>query len=138
MADHLTFAVTGADDLRRALRATSDGLDEHVRAQFLDQARMVAADAAGHVPRQSGAARATVDAVILDQAATIVGGGGRVPYFPWLEYGGRVGRHQSVRRPFVRDGRYIGRAVDAAFADIEAAAARGVADAARGAGLEVT
>lgn len=30
-----------------------------------------------------------------------------MPYYPWLDFGGRVGRHNSVSRPFQTRGRYI-------------------------------
>lgn len=130
--------IDGLDELQKALRSTADGLDDAVRAEFLDEAKRIAADARGAVPRRTGAARATVDAQLVDGAAAIVAGGRRAPYFPWLEYGGRVGRNDSVSRPFVKDGRYIGRAVDASISDIEAAALRGAVEAARAAGLEVS
>lgn len=124
--------VTGDDELARALAATARNLDDAVGRQLVDEARMIARDAQSHVPRRSGAARATVEARVVNDAATIVGGGRTAPYFAWLEYGGNVGIRNSVRRPFVRDGRYIGRAVDAGLRDIEAAVARGVADASGG------
>lgn len=37
----------------------------------------------------------------------MAGGGSRAPYYPWLEFGGRVGRKESVSRTFVPGGRYI-------------------------------
>ena len=30
-----------------------------------------------------------------------------MPYYPWLDFGGRVGKGKSVRRPFNKGGRYI-------------------------------
>ena len=39
--------------------------------------------------------------------ARIEAGGSKVPYYPWLDFGGRVGRRKSVHRPFLKDGRYI-------------------------------
>jgi hypothetical protein len=43
-------------------------------------------------------------------AVRVAGGGARVPYYSWLDFGGRVGRGRSVQRPFLRQGRYIYRA----------------------------
>lgn len=130
--------VTGADEVAEAARRFAAGLDGHLRTQFQDRARMIARDAQGAVPRRTGAARASVDVQTIEGAVAIVAGGRRAPYFPWLEFGGRVGRNDSVNRPFVRDGRYLGRAIDAQLSDIEAAAARAVVDAGRDAGFEVT
>lgn len=127
-----------ATELRDALREASGGLAAAVRGELTDRARMIARAASGRVPRRTGAAAATVDAVPAPDGAQIVAGGRRAPYFPWLEFGGDVGRRGSIRRPFVRDGRYIGRAVDASLGDLEAAVARAVFDTARQAGLEVT
>jgi hypothetical protein len=30
-----------------------------------------------------------------------------VPHYPWLDFGGRVGRAKSVHRPFLPGGRFI-------------------------------
>jgi hypothetical protein len=37
----------------------------------------------------------------------VSGGGNKAPYYPWLDFGGRVGKNKSIRRPFLKDGRYI-------------------------------
>ncbi|HKY77449.1 MAG TPA: HK97 gp10 family phage protein [Acidimicrobiia bacterium] len=137
MPKTMRVQVDGPEELREALRGLSRALPGAARAEMADTAQMIARDAQGAVPRRSGAARASVRAEIRDGAAAIVAGGRRAPYFPWLEFGGRVGIRDSVDRPFVRDGRYIGRAVDAGVDDIEAAAARGFVEAARAQGLDV-
>jgi hypothetical protein len=38
---------------------------------------------------------------------TIIAGGPRVPYYAFVDFGGRVGRKKSVLRRFIRGGRYI-------------------------------
>jgi hypothetical protein len=37
----------------------------------------------------------------------VVGGGARVPWYPWIDFGGSVGRKRSVHRAFLPDGRFI-------------------------------
>lgn len=130
--------VQGDDSLAAALRATGAALEDEFRAAMGDTARMIARDAQGRVPRLTGAARATIDVQVAEGAAMIVAGGQRAPYFGWLEHGGAVGRHDSIRLPYVNDGRYIGRAVDTAIADIETAALTAVRNAGRKGGLDVT
>lgn len=130
--------VEGADSFAAALRATAAALPGEFRAEMGDTARMIVRDAQGRVPRLTGAARASMDVQVLDEAATIVAGGQRAPYFGWLEHGGAVGRRDSVVLPYVKDGRYLGRAVDAAMDDIETAALAAVTNAGREGGVDVT
>ena len=51
--------------------------------------------------------------------ATVTHGGPRYPYGPWLEFGGNVGRHNSVHRTWIRGGRYLFRALSSAKPEIE-------------------
>lgn len=138
MPDLIDVRVDGLDELRAALTGLSKGLDEALRGELLDQARKVAREASSRVPRQTGSARAALGAQIVDGVASVTADARRAPYFGWLEYGGRTGRGHRIVRAFVKDGRYIGRAVDGALGDIEAAAARAVIEAGRRADLEVT
>ena len=107
--------VDGTDEVQAALR----GAPEAIRNEFLvamqDQARMIVGAAEGHVPRLSGKARASLGVQVEDGAAMIVAGGRTAPYFNIIEYGSK----------FVRGGHHVGRAIDAAMTDIEAAAATG-------------
>lgn len=78
--------------------------DERIHKMLAAAADTVAEGAQRLVPRgASGAARASMRAVGL----SVVMGGPRAPYGPWLEFGGRVGINDSVRRTFVPGGRYI-------------------------------
>ena len=74
---------------------------------------------------------------VRSTGSQVVGGGSRFPYFPWLDFGGRVGRNNSVNRRFVRSGRYIWRS----FADnkqrIEGQMEDAVVQTGRSSGLEV-
>lgn len=69
-------------------------------------ANLVARSARSRVPSgpsSGGHARASLGAA----GSTVSGGGTKYPYYPWLDFGGRVGRNNSVIRPFLKTGRYI-------------------------------
>jgi hypothetical protein len=102
-------------ELKYALRSVSDEVADVVLSELEDIAKGVAADARKRVPYRSGRAQQSYKA----QGSAIVFGDG-VPYVPWLEFGGAVGRKGSVKRPYVREGRYVYPAINAAMADIEA------------------
>lgn len=115
MPDARFIKAGQADELRAALREVSDEIAGVVHAELEEIARGVAADAARRVPRRSGAAQASYRA----RGSAVTFGEG-VPYVPWLEFGGKVGRGGSVKRPYVRGGRYMYPAINAGMADIEA------------------
>ena len=46
---------------------------------------------------------------VVAMGKEVRGGGAAFPYFPWLDFGGRVGRGNSISRPFMKTGRYIWR-----------------------------
>jgi hypothetical protein len=73
-------------------------------------ADVVVNEARPRVPSRSGKARRSVKAKSTRTAVRVAGGGARVPYYPWLDWGGKVGRGGSVVRPYQRQGRYIYRA----------------------------
>lgn len=104
-----------AAELSYALRSVSDEVADVVASELEDIAKAVAADARKRVPHRTGRAQASYRA----NGSAIVFGDG-VPYVPWLEFGGSVGRKGSVKRPYVREGRYVYPAINANLADIEA------------------
>ncbi len=59
------------------------------------------------IPRRSGKARASLRPRSTPTDVRIQEGSKEAPYVPWLDFGGRVGRKRSVRRPFLKDGRYV-------------------------------
>lgn len=59
------------------------------------------------IPRKKGAAANSVKASATKTSAKITFGGTKAPYYPWLDFGGRVGRKKSVVRTFYKQGRYI-------------------------------
>lgn len=103
-----------AAELSYALRSVSDEVADVVMSELEDIAKAVAADARKRVPHRTGRAQASYRA----QGTAVVFGDG-VPYVPWLEFGGKVGRKDSVTRPHVRGGRYAYPALAANMAEVE-------------------
>lgn len=58
-------------------------------------------------PSARGHALSSIRASSTRTAARVSGGGKRFPYYPWLDFGGAVGIRDSVKRPFIKKGRYI-------------------------------
>lgn len=99
--------VVGLKEFTRDLGKVDRELPKAVRLALNDAAGVVLDYARPKVPRRSGAAAASVRAASTRTAVRVKGGGRRAPYYPWLDFGGRVGRARSVERPFYKDGRYI-------------------------------
>lgn len=99
--------VVGLKEFTRDLGKVDRELPKAVRLALNDAAAVVVDYARPKVPRRSGAAAASVRAASTRTAVRVKGGGRRAPYYPWLDFGGRVGKNRSVERPFYKDGRYI-------------------------------
>lgn len=99
--------VRGLSEFVRNLGKLDADLPKVIRQGLNEVADVIITDAVPRVPRRSGAAARSIKARSLRDAVRVVGGSKRVPYYPWLDFGGRVGRDRSVVRPFKKDGRYI-------------------------------
>lgn len=113
------IGVEGLAELRRALRRVGDKVATRELGQAgKTAAGIVAERARSKVPVQTGRARDSVRAVVAQGGGAIKGGRASVPYYAWLDFGGRVGRNRSVERPFIRRGRYIYPALDERMDDV--------------------
>jgi HK97 gp10 family phage protein len=94
MAD-FDVRVEGLAQLRRQLRQLEnvDALTD-VRQGLKRAAGIVAQDARSRVPVRSGRARASIRAQASGNRALVVGGKKSVPYYGWLDFGGRTPRRQ--------------------------------------------
>ena len=99
--------VSGLKEFQRNLKRLDAELPKALRLAFNGAAQVVVEDARPKVPTLTGKAAGTVKARSTQTASRVVGGGNKAPYYPWLDFGGRVGRHRSVTRPFLKSGRYI-------------------------------
>jgi hypothetical protein len=70
-------------------------------------------------PGKGGHARSSVKVASTNNQARVQAGGKKYPYFPWLDFGGRVGPKRKTHRPFLTEGRYIWKAFDEKRSEIE-------------------
>lgn len=135
---NVEIRVDGLADLRRALnRMENLEAASDLRHGLKRAADEVAQEAKGHVPVRSGAARDSLRATSGGNRAYVVGGRAKVPYYGWLDFGGRIGRDKAVRRPFVQGGRYMYPAYSANASGIQNALADALVELATSNGLEV-
>jgi len=144
--------IVGLRELRNSMRMAEGGTQHALQVRLKEVATEVASAVAGKVPAgPTGRAAASVRAVATTERATVIGGGPRAPYFPWLDFGGSTGRgHRdhvadsgAVKRPWFGrnglgdgEGRYIYPTVREMHDVIVDAAGEAVHDALADAGWE--
>jgi len=137
MAD--AIKVDGLAQFSRNLKKLDADLPKALRIALNEAADVVLGDAKSRVPRRTGRAQASIKAQSTRTAVRVKAGGARVPYFAWLDFGGRVGRKRSVKRAFLKEGRYL----YAAYFDkrdsgeLQTVLTKALLDVVRQAGLEV-
>jgi hypothetical protein len=99
--------VEGLAEFNRNLKKLDSDLPKALRVALNEAAGVVVGYARPRVAKRSGRAAASVKARSTRTAVRVVAGGARVSYYPWLDFGGRVGKGRSVSRPFLKEGRYI-------------------------------
>jgi len=99
--------IEGLREFRRAVGNVDKGLKKEIRLVLNDAADLVVKDAKPKVPQRSGKAAGSIRALSTQTMSRVAGGGARVPYYPWLDFGGNVGKGGSVKRAYSKVGRYI-------------------------------
>lgn len=99
--------ITGLREVKAALKAVDKDAPKEMAAGFKEIAARVARSAAGKVPSITGTAASSIKPRGSTNGGAIAFGGPRAPYYPWLDFGGSVGRSKSVKRPFIQKGRYV-------------------------------
>ena len=99
--------IDGLNEFRNNLKRLDRELPKALRLAFNEAADIVVQGARPGIPSKTGKAKSTVKAKSTQTFSRVSGGGNKAPYYPWLDFGGKVGRNKSVRRPFLKDGRYI-------------------------------
>ena len=110
--------ITGLNDLRKTLKAAGEGAEKEIRPALNEAAAIIVRVAQPRIPVMTGAARKSVRVSSTGNKVRVTAGGTRAPHFPWLDYGGKVGRNKTVSRPFIRHGRYIYPAYAAQYTNI--------------------
>jgi hypothetical protein len=99
--------ITGLAEFNRNLRKISADLPKELRLANNAVAQIIVDWARPKIPSDSGAAAKSLKVRSTRTEVRVQGGSRRVAYYPWLDFGGRVGPKRSVARPFYSDGRYI-------------------------------
>lgn len=99
--------VKGLADFQRGLRQMDKDLPKGLRLALNDCADFLIGKTRPLIPKRSGRAADSLKARSSQKAVRIAVGGRRAPYYPWLDFGGKVGRNDSVARPFFTEGRYL-------------------------------
>lgn len=107
MADEVQIHVKGLKEFQGAVRQVDKALGPELRKGLNEAAEIVASAARTLVPQRSGDAAGSIKVGSTQRAAQIKVGGTAAPYFPWLDFGGRVGPRRTTLRPFIQRGRYI-------------------------------
>lgn len=103
----VTIHVQGLKEYQKALKNIDNSLGPELRKGLNEVAEIVVRGVVPLVPRRTGAAASSVKAGSTQRGANIKVGGNKAPYYLWLDFGGRVGRNKSIRRPFLKEGRYV-------------------------------
>lgn len=131
----LSARVSGLAEVESGLAELAGAMDDVAS----DSAKRVATEVADHarprVPSMSGRARRSIRVETTATGAEVLGGGSKASYYGWLDYGGRVGRGGSIRRPYRSDGRYIFPSFEALRGKAADAMADRLSDEVREAGL---
>lgn len=107
MATIEPIKITGLREFTRNIRKINGDLPKVLRLANNDGAQLIVDWAKPKMPKRTGAAARTVRVASTRTEARVREGSAKVPYVPWLDFGGKVGRARSVRRAFYSDGRYL-------------------------------
>jgi hypothetical protein len=99
--------VTGLREFNRDLKKIDKDLPKVLRLANNDVAQLIVDWAKPKFPKKTGAAARTVKVASTRTEVRVREGSAKVPYVPWLDFGGRVGRARSIKRAFYSDGRYL-------------------------------
>lgn len=130
--------IDGLAAFSRNLRKLNGDLPKALRLALNDATDLVVNEATRRIPSRTGRAKASIKAKSTRTQSRIAGGAKRVPYFGWLDFGGRRGREQKVSRAFRKQGRYLYAAYADKQSEFDAALTRGLLTVAQQAGVEVT
>lgn len=98
-----------------SLRKVNDGLPSAMKEGFTKIADIVRDATRAKMPHRSGDAKGSVTSRGKQRGAAIAVGGQKAPYYPWLDFGGSVGRGHmpgkawsgAIKRDVIPKGRYL-------------------------------
>lgn len=130
--------VVGLGEFRANLRRMDRDKAKAVRVALNDAAEILVTAVRPQVPALTGAARASVKAQSTQTTARVAVGGPKAPYYPWLDFGGRVGRKKATVRTFYKSGRYVYPTLAKKREEIQAAMLKSIVQLAESSGIEVS
>lgn len=133
MAD--AIRIVGLREFVASLKRLDTELPKVLRVAFNAAGEQIVMEARSRVPRKSGRAAGSVRAQSTQKSFRITGGSKRVPYYPWLDFGGTT--PVGGRRPFLREGRFIYASYYDHRDELAVLLEAALVDAARAAGVEV-
>ena len=138
MSDAGKVEVRGLREFNRALKRMDADLPKALRLALNDATTIVLDYAIPRVPSRTGRTRGTLKAVSTRTTARVRGGGARAAHFGWLDFGGegRI-KGRPTKRPFIREGRYLWKALDVKRAEFTEALEAAVVAIAKDAGMEL-
>ena len=104
--------VQNLGQVSRALRAVGKDAQGELKALGAEAANIVEADAKRRAPVRTGRLRNSIRSSGQARGAVVRGGKASVPYYGWIDFGGKRGK-SSARRPFLKRGRILYPAIDA-------------------------
>lgn len=134
--DPIRVKIKGLREFENALRLLGDKAPKELKQAGKKAAQLIVDDAKPRVPVGPGVGGHARDSIKVTSTG-IQAYGRNYPYGPWLEFGGRVGIRRSVKRPFIKEGRYIFAAVDKKSDLVKDLIQAAIVDAAKAAGLDV-
>lgn len=130
--------IDGLAQFSRALRKLDADAPKGLRLAFNEAADVVIAHVRPKIPKRSGRAARSLKAKSTRTQARVGVGGPSAPYYPWLDFGGRVGRRKRTVRPFIKEGRYLFPGLSESHRDVQRVLERTLSGVVRAAGLEET
>ncbi len=129
--------ITGLSQMSRALKKVNADAPKGLRLALNGIADFFIGKVTPLIPRRTGAAAKSLKARSTRTSARIAAGGNKARYYPWLDFGGRVGKNRSVERPFYSEGRYIDPTLRRERPEIEKRLGAALVAVVEGAGLDV-
>lgn len=93
-----TVNIIGLSELRRALRKMDRESVRALNAGLKGAVQPLVPQIAATVPTSTGRARSSVRVTSSGGTVWLKGGGARVPYFGWLDFGGQLPGHRPRRK----------------------------------------
>lgn len=96
--------IKGLNEFRSALRKIDSELPKELNRGFQKIAERIASATSLKVKHLTGRAASSLTA---RSGGKVAAGGSKAPHYPWLDFGGGVGKGKRIKRTFIRKGRYL-------------------------------